>query len=99
MALWLPELAVLAVVLHFSLQWGIVMAVAEMAVTGFTLCNRLYKMIRVFQTVNENRIFAIMERLNISDEDVKRAFATKVMPLMSETQLAQLDKDFTEFGL
>ena len=95
----LPELVILAVLLRYSLPWAIFFSVCVLLFVSYVQMHYLRKMIRAFQVVNENRVFAIMENLNVTDEKVKEVFRRRVMPMMTPDQIKELDRDFTDIGL
>jgi hypothetical protein len=98
MAWLLPELLGLVVLLHYSLKWSIFYVVCLLLFVSYAQMHYLRKLIRTFQVVNENRILAIMERLRISDADVKDV-ARRGMSSLTEEQLRNLDQDFRDLGL
>jgi hypothetical protein len=98
--IWLlPELIALAVLLHYSLEWSIFFSVFVLLYVGYWQMHYLRKVIRCFHTLNENRLFAIMERLNITDEELTEVSNRRTMSLLTEAQIKALDRDFTDIGL
>jgi hypothetical protein len=98
--IWLlPELIVLAVLLHYSLEWSIFFSVFMLLYFSCWQMHFLRKMIRCFLHLNDLRMFAIIERLNITDEELNEVGKRRARSSATEAQLREMERDFADIGL